>query len=78
MLRLAVLPIDFVKSKIQTSNSAQTFASVFVAELKGRGLRGMYAGFMAVSARAFVANAGVFWGYEQMKLLLGSTVPWLG
>lgn len=73
-----VLPIDFVKSKIQTSNSAETFFSVFVKEIKGRGLKGMYAGFGAVSARAFVANAGVFWGYEQTKLLLVDTVPWLG
>lgn len=74
----AVLPIDFVKSKIQTANSTRGFGTVFAEQIKTTGLRGMYAGFGAVSVRAFVANAGVFWGYEQTKLLLEKSAPWLG
>ena len=37
-----VLPIDFVKSKIQaSSNSGKSFGTVFVNEIRGRGLRAM-------------------------------------
>lgn len=66
-----VLPIDYVKSIVQTSTKAPSPMAVFVDVVRTRGVLHMYAGFGAVSARAFVATAGVFWGYEQTKRLLG-------
>lgn len=67
-----ILPIDYVKSRIQASQGAQSgsFVSVFSDTLRKQGLRQMYAGFGAVCVRAFTANAALFWGYEQTKRCL--------
>jgi solute carrier family 25 carnitine/acylcarnitine transporter 20/29 len=65
-----ILPIDYVKSTISTTNTTKSPFAVFSEVVRTKGLRHMYVGFGAVSARAFAANAGVFWGYEQTKKLL--------
>lgn len=72
---IAILPIDHVKSQIQTmhmnvNSRPARFHNVFLDTLRTVGIRGMYAGVSAVCARAFVANAGLFWGYEQTKQML--------
>jgi len=64
---LACLPIDTLKSKLQTAPDEKYkhgIRSVFVEVMKKDGFLSLYRGFGAVMIRAFPANAACFLGYE--------------
>jgi len=64
---LACLPIDTLKSKLQTSPDDKYkhgIRSVFVEVMKTDGFLSLYRGFGAVMLRAFPANAACFLGVE--------------
>jgi len=70
---LACLPIDTLKSKLQTAPDDKYkhgIRSVFIEVMKTDGFLSLYRGFGAVMIRAFPANAACFLGVETaMKFL---------
>jgi len=70
---LACLPIDTLKSKLQTAPDDRYkhgIRSVFVEVMRNDGFLSLYRGFGAVMIRAFPANAACFLGVEMaMKVL---------
>lgn len=59
-----MLPVDTVKSRIQTSSEQKGFLDVCVKIMRYEGISAFYKGFTAVLLRAFPANAACFLGYE--------------
>ena len=63
---IVALPPDVLKSRLQSATDGQYngVRDVFVHLMKTEGIRGLYKGAAPVFARAFVANAFCFMGYE--------------
>ncbi len=68
-----VLPLDVVKSRIQTAPEGlypRGVRDALPALLKSEGPKGLYRGIVPVFIRAFPANAACFFGFETaMKFL---------
>jgi len=70
---ITAMPIDNVKSRIQTAPEGVTSRQVMAqiaGEVKANGPKVVYRGLGVTLARAFPANAACFVGYEQSKKFL--------
>ncbi|XP_076627747.1 congested-like trachea protein [Colletes latitarsis] len=77
---IVALPIDTVKSKLQTSPLGRYphgFRSAFFEVVKNDGLLALYHGIVPVLLRAFPANAAFFMGIEMTKNILNEYAPWI-
>ena len=62
-----VFPMDCLKTRAQAGmigSSPAAIAAAAVQIARKEGARSFYAGVSAAVARAFVANAALFWGLE--------------
>lgn len=66
----AVMPLDMVKSIIQTVPKPKPLLATFSEVIKTRGFSALYAGLGVVIVRAFPANAALFLGYELVRKVL--------
>ncbi|XP_054008877.1 mitochondrial carnitine/acylcarnitine carrier protein-like [Hylaeus anthracinus] len=74
------LPVDTVKSKLQTSplgHYPRGFRSAFVETVKKDGLSILYNGIVPVMLRAFPANAAFFCGVEVTMKFLDEHASWI-
>ncbi|XP_043254219.1 congested-like trachea protein [Colletes gigas] len=77
---MVALPIDTVKSKLQTSALGRYphgFRSAFFEVVEKDGLLALYHGIVPVLLRAFPANAAFFMGIEMTKNILNEYAPWI-
>ena len=64
------MPIDAIKSVIQTHSHPESFVRTAASLLRSRGVRGLYNGVEVAIVRAFPANAALFVGYEYSRKLI--------
>lgn len=65
-----VMPIDMVKSIIQTADKPQSMIRTAQMVHQTQGWRALFAGLSAALVRAFPANAALFLGYEVVRRAL--------
>jgi len=70
---IPVFPVDTVKSRLQTSESAVSVSSVVKKLYAAGGLRAFFPGFGPALARAVPANAATFLGYELALAAMAKT-----
>lgn len=61
------LPLDAIKTRVQSSATRISFAGAFRDIVASKGIAGLYAGFVPALARAFPANAACFAAKEMTK-----------
>jgi solute carrier family 25 ornithine transporter 2/15 len=66
----ASMPMDVVKSVMQTQEIPMTFNSTLSLLYRQRGIGGLYNGIGVAIIRAFPANAALFVGYEYSRKLM--------
>ncbi|CAN0183801.1 unnamed protein product [Ectocarpus sp. 12 AP-2014] len=66
----AVMPLDSVKSIIQTTDKPESLLRTLQTVVRAKGWRALFIGLNAALARAFPANAALFLGYEIVRRAL--------
>ncbi|CBN79815.1 conserved unknown protein [Ectocarpus siliculosus] len=66
----AVMPLDSVKSIIQTTDKPESLLRTLQTVVRTKGWQALFIGLNAALARAFPANAALFLGYEIVRRAL--------
>lgn len=74
MAWITVLPVDFVKSRMQSDDpynpKYKGMWDCILKTYRGEGVRVFFSGMLMITLRAFPVNVAVFVGYEKSLTLL--------